>query len=105
MILELKILTVLMIGSTHYVDIGKNTDAVIYYPSDTTAFMTLPEGSTMQGAVQMQDDGYRVKWADGPEGNWKITFEPGKMTYIGPDGKPAGTITKIVPGNPENFGE
>jgi len=93
-----------MIGSTHYVDIGKGTDAIIYYPTETTAFMIIPDGPTMTGVVEMLEDGYRVKWADGPEGNWKISFEPGKITYIGPDGNPAGTITKIVPGNPEKFG-
>ena len=96
-------LGILMIGSTHYVDIGKSEDAVIYYPDDTSAHMRLPDGPSMNGALEMGDDGYRVSWADGPEGDWQIVYEPGVLTYIGPDGEPAGTISMIVPGDPEGF--
>lgn len=102
-ILTSKILAIFMIGSTHYVDVGKDTDAVIYYPSESVAHMTLPGLSPMKGELTIQDDGYHVKWAGGPEGDWKISYTPGKFTYIGPDGKPAGKITKIVPGNPEKY--
>ena len=98
-----KVLAILMIGSTHYVDIGVETDAVIYYPTETVAHMTLPGKAPLKGVVQMKDDGYHVAWKDGPAGDWQIAYEPGKLTYIGPDGKPAGTITRIVPGNPENY--
>ncbi len=101
--LEAQMLAILMIGSTHYVDIGKDTDAVIYYPSETVAHMTLPNGPTWQGTMSLKKDGYYVNWKDGPDGDWKIAYQPGTFTYIGPDGKAAGTITKIVPGNPEKF--
>lgn len=101
--LEGTLLAVLLVGSTHYVDIGKSKDAVIYYPSETVAHMTLPDGPTWKGSLKINADGYFVNWEDGPQGNWKIAYEPGKFTYIGPDGKPAGTISKIVPGNPEQF--
>lgn len=96
-------LAILMIGSTHYVDTGQERDAVIYYPSETTAHMTLPNGQEMKGQLTMLNDGYHVKWIDGPEGKWKITYQPGTFTYIKPDGDAAGTISKIVPGNPENY--
>lgn len=102
-ILTGQILAVLMIGSTHYVDVGKASDAVIYYPSETEAHMRVPDGPSWTGALEMRQDGYFVNWQDGPEGGWQISYEPGVITYIGPDGKPAGTISKIVPGNPENF--
>ena len=102
-VLTSKILAVLMIGSTHYVDVGRDTDAIIYYPTPTVAHMTLPGVPAMKGTMTLKEDGYHVAWDDGPAGDWKITFEPGTLTYIGPDGKPAGTITKIVPGNPENY--
>ena len=98
-----KILTVLMIGSTHYVDVGKDVDAIIYFPSETEAHMTLPDGPTFQGALTMKPDGYHVAWTGGPAGDWQIAYEPGTLTYIGPEGTPAGTVTKIVPGNPEGF--
>lgn len=41
-ILENVVLTVLMIGNTHYVDVNQSADAIIYYPSETVAHMTLP---------------------------------------------------------------
>ncbi len=96
-------LPILMVGSTHYVDIGKETDAIIYYPSATEAHMTLPDGPTFKGSLEIHADGYRTNWEGGPEGNWQIGYEPGKFTYIGADGTPGGTVTKIVPGNPADF--
>lgn len=101
--LEGKVLAVILVGTTHYVDIGKETDAVIYYPSETAAHMTLPGGPTWQGSLEIKKDGYFVNWNDGPQGHWKISYTPGKFTYIGPDGKAAGTISRIVPGNAEKF--
>ncbi len=102
-ILTSKILAVFMIGSTHYVDVGKDVDATIFYPTETIAYMTLPGVPAMKGELTIHEDSYHVKWAGGPAGDWKIAYEPGKFTYIGPDGKPAGTVTKIVPGNPEKY--
>ena len=96
-------LGILMIGSTHYVDIGKSEDAVIYYPDATSAFMRLPDTPSMSGSMTMAEDGYTVSWDDGPEGRWQISHEPGTFTYIGPDGEPAGTISMIVPGDPERL--
>ena len=101
--LTTKLLALLMIGTTHYVDVGKSADAVIYYPSATVAHMTLPDGPTWKGKMALKADGYFVAWEGGPQGDWKIGYEPGKFTYIGPDGEAAGVITKIVPGNPEKF--
>ena len=98
-----KALFILMIGSTHYVDVGLEEDAVIYYESDTVTHMRLPNKPVMVGRLEMQENGYFVNWKDGPEGDWKISYEPGTFTYIGPDGKAAGNITKIVPGDSENL--
>lgn len=98
-----KALFILMIGSTHYVDIGLNEDAVIYYQDATVSYMRLPDKPVMVGSLEIQEDGYFVDWAQGPEGNWKIGFEPGTFTYIDPDGKVAGTITRIVPGDSEKL--
>lgn len=103
MVLTAKILAVLMIGSTHYIDIGKDTDAVIYYPSETVAHMTLPDGPTFKGDLKINESGYFVDWQEGPAGDWQIIYEPGTFTYLGPNGKAVGTITKIVPGNAAKF--
>jgi len=56
------ILAVLMVGSTHYVDVGKSTDAIIYYPSETVAHMTLPGGPTWKGEMKINANGYFVNW-------------------------------------------
>ena len=96
-------LGILMIGSTHYVDIGEREEAVIYYPDATSAYMRLPDKAPMSGSIEIGDDGYTVSWNDGPEGAWQIGHEPGVFTYLGPDGEPAGTISRIVPGDPEGF--
>lgn len=101
--LEGKLLAVMMVGSTHYVDVDKGVDAIIYYASSKVAHMTLPNGPTWTGKLELKGDGYFVDWEDGPAGDWRIGYEPGVFTYFGPDGKPAGNITKIVPGNPEGF--
>ncbi|MEO0542234.1 MAG: hypothetical protein AAFY99_00335 [Pseudomonadota bacterium] len=97
------ILAILMIGNTHYVDVGADTDAVIYYQSEQVAHMTLPGQDAWIGDLKLMKDGYHVAWKDGPAGDWKITHQAGEFTYIGPDGNAAGTITRIVPGNPEGY--
>ncbi|MEO0496791.1 MAG: hypothetical protein AAF141_05395 [Pseudomonadota bacterium] len=102
-ILEKLILSVIMIGNTHYVDVGQEVDAVIYYPSETEAHMTLPGVPAMEGQLTLKSDGYHVAWDNGPAGDWKIRHENGVFTYVGPDGKDAGTISKIVPGNAEGY--
>ena len=80
-------LGILMIGSTHYVDIGKSEDAVIYYPD---AVQRLHASAGHPADERLDDDGedgYSVSWDDGPEGRWQISHEPGTFTYIGPDGE------------------
>ena len=102
-ILEKAVLAILTIGSTHYVDIGQDTDAVIYYADESRVHMVLPGGPQMNGDWHLLPNGYHVKWENGPEGDWKISYEPGVLTYIDSDGKSVGTVTRLVPGNPENF--
>ena len=102
-ILENIVLSVLLIGNTHYVDVGQEADAVIYYESTSVAHMTLPGQDAWRGVMKLNDSSYHVAWEDGPEGEWKIRHEDGAFIYVGPDGADAGTVTKIVPGNPENY--
>lgn len=103
LVLGKTILSIIMIGNTHYVDVGESADAIIYYESPTIAHMTLPGVPPLKGDMEMKEDGYHVAWKNGPAGDWKIRHEDGKFTYVGPDGKDAGTITKIIPGNPESY--
>ncbi len=92
-----KTIAALMIGFTHHVDIGKETDATISYLDHTRAKMVLPGNVTMHGVWHMLPDGYHVAWHDGPAGKWQITSAPGTLTYLDPTGKAAGTVTLIAP--------
>ena len=97
-------LKVLLIGSTHYIETGSGQEAAIYYESEKVAHMRIPDGITWRGDLQLHTDGYHVTWQNGPQGAWKIGFAPGKFVYLDGEGKDRGSITKIVPGNPEDFG-
>ncbi|MGL5113941.1 MAG: hypothetical protein ACRC7G_16500 [Beijerinckiaceae bacterium] len=98
-----QILAVLLIGSTHYVDIGAGKEAVMYYPSPVRAYLRFPDGKVLSGDWRQTDRGYFVKWEGGPEGDWRVRYEPGSFTYFNPNGGPTGKVTRIVPGNPEKF--
>ena len=102
-ILSNSLLAVIMLGSTHYIDIGEQQSAVIFYEDGDTAYMRLPDGKAFTGEWRFTTDGYFVDWADGPEGEWQITFEPGRFAYVDDQGAERGGITQIVPGDPENL--
>jgi hypothetical protein len=102
-VLEKAVLAAIMMNTTHYVDIGAPKDAVIYYENATTMHMVLPDGTAMSGSWNLTDDGYFVKWTGGPEGDWKLNYAPGRISYIDKLGKDLGPITKIIYGNPEKL--
>lgn len=92
-------LSVIATGFTHYINIGKDADAAIYYENAETVHMLLPGAKVaMRGTWSLLPDGYHVRWTDGPEGKWQIARTGRGLTYIDPTGKPAGTVSKIVPG-------
>jgi hypothetical protein len=63
-ILDQAMLSVLMVGSTHYVDLDRGADAVIYYETDKLAHMRLPGSETvLHGDLSMRPDGWFVKVA------------------------------------------
>lgn len=99
-ILEQAVLAVLMIGSTHYVDIGQAKDAVIYYATDNKVHMALPDGPVLHGQWALLPEGWEVKWIGGPEGRWQIGHEPGEFAYLDGQGVRRGTVTRVTPGDP-----
>ena len=101
--LEGPVLAFAILGMTHYVDIGRPDPAVIYYESAREAHMVLPGAPAMKGELTMLGSGYHVAWADGPSGDWKIARDGEAVIYIDGAGERAGTIIKIVPGNPEGL--
>jgi hypothetical protein len=102
-VLEKAVLAAIMLNTTHYVDIGAEKDAVIYYESPTTMHMQLPDGTAFSGTWTLLEDGYFVKWENGPEGDWKLSHSPGRIGYVDKLGKDLGPITSIVYGNPEKL--
>lgn len=95
--LERSVLEVLLPGFTHHVDIGQGEDARISYGAGGLAQMVLPGKPAMNGEWTALDDGYHVAWSGGPAGSWKIAHDVGRLTYIDPTGKEAGTVTRIEP--------
>jgi hypothetical protein len=96
-ILQEDILQVLLPGFTHHVDIGQGADASISYGAAGLARMVLPGQDPMTGRWHAHADGYHVAWDGGPIGNWQIKHEVGRLTYIDPTGREAGTVTRIEP--------
>ncbi|MEZ5668674.1 MAG: hypothetical protein R3F55_14785 [Alphaproteobacteria bacterium] len=96
-------LTGLMVGSTHYVDIGQPKEAAIYYADAERAYMTLPDGRALAGDWHFTADGYHVAWTGGPRADWRIAFAPGRLAYVDAEGAERGTVVRIVPGDPEGF--
>jgi hypothetical protein len=99
-ILEESVLSVLLPGFTHHVDVGQGADARISYGAGGLAQMVLPGKDPMHGEWTPLPDGYRVAWIGGPMGDWKIAHEAGRLTYIDPTGREAGTVTRIEPIGP-----
>ena len=97
MVLEKPVLEVLLPGFTHHVDIGQGEDARISYGAGGLAQMVLPGKPPMNGEWYPLPTGYHVAWHGGPFGDWQIRHEAGRLTYIDPTGREAGTVTRIEP--------
>ncbi len=91
------VLDVLLSGFTHHVDIGAEADATIGYGAAGLARMVLPGKPPMNGEWYLLPKGYHVAWHGGPFGDWQIRHEAGRLTYIDPTGREAGTVTRIEP--------
>jgi len=97
-------LGVLLTGTTHYVDIGQDSDAVMYYETPEKAHMRLPNGGILHGAWSLSDDGYHVDWTGGPSADWHIAQPgPGRFAYLDGERQQRGIVTRIVPGDVEGI--
>jgi len=102
-IFEREILSELMVGFTHYLDVGYRKQVSVYYPNDTEVLMKTLDSKVIKGEMVIKDVGCNVSWHEGPHDYYNIAEHMGAFVYIDANGKSAGTITKIVPGNPELF--
>ncbi len=99
-LLNQEILQILLPGFTHHVDIGQGAEAAISYGAAGVARMVLPGKAPMTGRWHALAQGYHVAWDGGPAGDWQITHEVGRLTYLDPTGREAGTVTRIEPMQP-----
>lgn len=93
-ILEKEALRIIMVGTTHVIDMG-GTTAFIYYQTADRAHMLLPDGTQYEGNWQLLDDGYRVDWENGPTGTWKLDHQPGAIDYVDATGTTRGRVARI----------
>ncbi len=100
-----ELLLVLLVGNTHYIDVGKPDPAIIYYQDEEAAFMQFPNGHKVEGNWQLTDAGYHVDWTDGPEGEWRVARGDGRLFYVDAEGNDRGDINKIIPGDAAGFAE
>ena len=101
-ILNKDTLAIIMIGTTHVIDMGGES-AFIHYETAEKAHMLLPDGSRFHGQWALLDDGYKVEWADGPAGAWKLDHRPGAIDYIDATGAVRGRISRIDFGDPASL--
>jgi hypothetical protein len=94
-------LALFMTGMTHYVDVGRGTDAVIYYETESRAHMRLPgSDAVLTGDWRLTANGYHVSWRGGPAGDWSIRqTNAGRFEYVDGGGQPRGVITRLQPGD------
>lgn len=93
-ILKKESLALIMVGTTHTVDMG-GKNAFIYYPNEHDAHMLLPDGQRFAGQWKLLDDSYSVEWKDGPAGAWKLDHTPGAIDYLDATGTARGRIARI----------
>lgn len=93
-ILKKDSLAVIMVGTTHTIDMG-GSNAFIYYPNESDAHMLLPDGKRFSGRWALLEDGYSVEWRDGPVGSWKLDHQPGAIDYVDSTGAARGRISRI----------
>ena len=92
-------LSVLLVGSTHYIEMAPGKEAAIYYRTADEAHMALPDGTRRTGKWRLTDTGYHVDWTDGPSAGWQIDVEPGRIAYLDVGGVERGLVSRIVPGD------
>lgn len=92
-------LSVLLVGSTHFIEMAPGKEAAIYYRTAEDAHMALPDGKRFAGKWRLTETGYHVDWVDGASAGWQIDVEPGRIAYVDADGVERGRVSRIVPGD------
>ena len=101
-ILNRDTLAIIMVGTTHVIDMG-GKNAFIHYETEDRAHKLLPDGTRFHGLWTLLDDGYKVEWKDGPAGAWKLDHTPGAIDYVDATGASRGRISRIDFGDPQRL--
>ena len=101
-ILNRDTLAIIMIGTTHVIDMGGKS-AFIHYETVDRAHMLLPDGTRFHGQWDLLEDGYKVEWANGPAGSWKLEHTAGAIDYVDATGTVRGRISRIDFGDPASL--
>lgn len=101
-ILNKDALAIIMIGTTHVIDMG-GKNAFIHYETADRAHMLLPDGTRHHGHWTLLEDGYKVEWKDGPAGSWRLDYTPGAIDYVDATGATRGRISSIDFGDPQHL--
>ncbi|HEY4201218.1 MAG TPA: hypothetical protein VGM83_11715 [Devosiaceae bacterium] len=96
-------LSILLTGSTHYLRLGPDAEAAVYYGADGRSGMLMPDGKRQAGQWQLTPTGYHVDWQDGRSADWQIDAEPGRMAYCNAGGVERAVLVRIVPGDDAGF--
>ncbi|MEM7523781.1 MAG: hypothetical protein AAF360_08515 [Pseudomonadota bacterium] len=94
-----ELLMVMLLGNTHYIDVGRPNEAAIYYEDEDTAHMIFPDGREVTGAWRLTEAGYHVDWENGPKGEWRLARGDGRIYYVDAKGDDRGDVVRIVPGD------
>lgn len=95
---EKPVLTALLTGTTHHLDMGGGVKAAVFYGTEGAARMRAPDGGRREGAWAITPQGYHVDWAGGPSADWQIDLVPGRIAYCDGAGAEKAVVTRIVPG-------
>ena len=101
-ILNRDTLAIIMVGTTHVIDMG-GKNAFIHYETDDRAHMLLPDGTLFPGLWTLLVACYQVEWKDGPTGSWKLDHTPGAIDYVDATGTVRGRIARIDFGDPASL--
>ncbi len=92
-------------GFTHYIVTRSGLTTTLYFRPDGRLFATLADDEQRSGVWATGAAGFSVQWADRERAQWRLASAPGQLVYVNADGKAIGTVSKIVAGNAEQFGE
>ncbi|MBX3529114.1 MAG: hypothetical protein KF849_00800 [Rhizobiaceae bacterium] len=87
-------LALIMIGTTHVMDMG-GKQALVYYEDAHSAHMQLPDGTRRHGAWRLTADGYEVDWQGGPSASWKLARRQSAIDYLDSSGTPRAKLLRI----------